>query len=69
VLLNLGNQFHHLIRDTDTKLLRSVRMIFDHLLQGGLGGFWQGIPLDEQEIRERIVEPLEWVSGGNAGGV
>jgi hypothetical protein len=69
VLLNLCNQFHHLIRDADTELLWCVRVFFDHLLQGGLGGFWQGIPLDEQEIRERIVEPLEWVSGGNAGGV
>lgn len=38
------------------------------LLQGGLLGLWQGIPPAE-DIKGRIVEPLEWVSGGNAGGV
>ena len=39
------------------------------MLQEGLGGFWQRIPPAEQEIRNRIVEPLEWVSGGMLEGV
>ena len=64
VFLNLCNQFHNLIRNADAELFRCVRMIFDHLLQGGLGGLWQGRPPAEEEIRECIVEPLEWVSGG-----
>ena len=51
VLLNFGDEFHYLIRDADSKLLGSVRMIFDHLLQGGLGGDWQGIPPAPAEIK------------------
>jgi len=68
VFLNFGNQFHHLIRDADTKLLWCVRVFFDHLLQGGLGGFWRGIP-PEPVLRRIIRNLLNGFQGEDAGGV